>query len=116
MSALVLLVKLVRFVRSEGGVTVASENAWFESASSEEAEDTFEVVEECVLVAGLDRVAEEVFAAGVSEGDELFVPFDAFGVDGADVVVTYALAYGPLVVFARIGFVGRLGVLGVCGW
>ena len=55
MSALVPFVKLVRFVRSEGGVIVTSQNAWFESASSEEAEDAFEVVEECFLVAGLDR-------------------------------------------------------------
>ena len=69
-----------------------------------------------VLVAGLDGVAEEVFAAGVSESDELFVPFYALRVDGADVVIADAFAYRPLVVLAWVGGVGRLGVLGVCGW
>jgi hypothetical protein len=107
-SALVFLVKLVCFVRSEGCVVVASEDARFEPASSEETEDTFEVKEKCVFVASLDGVAEEVFAAGVSERDKLSVPFYALWADEADVVIADAFADRPLAVSAWIGGVGWL--------
>ena len=111
MSALVVFVKLVRFVRSEGCVVVASEDARFEPTSSEETEDTFEVIEESVFVAGLDGVAEEVFTAGVSERDKLFVPFYALWVDGFNVVVADAFADRPLVILAWAGGVGLLDVI-----
>ncbi len=54
------------------------------------------MVEEGVLVASLDWVAEEIFAAGVAECDELSVPFDALWADWADVVVADALYDFPL--------------------
>jgi hypothetical protein len=112
-SALVVVfVKLARLVRSEGCVVVALEDARFEPTSSEETEDKFEVIEESVFV---DGVAEEVFTAGVSERDELFVPFYALWVDGANVVVADAFADRPLVI-AWIGGVGLLDVLGVDDW
>ena len=111
-----VLVKLVCFGRSEGCVVVASKDARFESTSVEETDDAVEVVEESVFIAGLDGVAEEVFtAAGIAERDELLVPFYALWVDGANVVVADAFADGPLVVFAWVGGVGLLDVLGVSG-
>ena len=110
-SALVFFVKLVCSVRSEGCVVVASEDARFEPASSEETEDTFEVIEKCVF-----GVAEEIFAAGVSKRDKLFVPFYALWADGADVVVADAFADRPLVVLAWIGGAWWLDVLGVSDW
>jgi hypothetical protein len=107
-----VLVKLVCFGRSEGCVVVASKDARFESTSvDEEADDAVEVVEESVLIAGLDGVAEEVFTSGVLERDELLVPFYALWVDGANVVVADAFADGPLVVLARVGGVVLLDVL-----
>jgi hypothetical protein len=105
-----VLVKLVCFGRSEGCVVVASEDVRFEPTSVEETDDAFEVVEESVFVAGLDGVAEEVFTAGVAERDELLVPFYAFWVDGANVVVADAFADGPLVVIALVGGVVVLDV------
>ena len=110
------LVELVCFVRSEGCVVVASEDARFEPASSEETENTFEVVENCVFVASLDGVAVETFAAGVSERDKLSVPFYALWANGADVVIADAFVDSPLVVLAGIGGVGWLDVLGVGDW
>ena len=53
------------------------------------------MVEECLLVAGLDWIAEQVFAPSVAERDELSVPFDALGADWSNVVVTDAFADGP---------------------
>ena len=47
------------------------------------------MVEEGVLVASLDRVAEEVFAAGVAKCDELPVPLDALGAYWSYVVLAY---------------------------
>jgi hypothetical protein len=110
-STLMVLVKLVCFGRSERCVVVASEDARFESTSVEETDDAVEVVEESVFIAGLDGVAEEVFTAGIAERDELLVPFYAFLVDGANVVVADAFADGPLVVLARVGGVVLLDVL-----
>ena len=54
------------------------------------------MVEEGVLVANLDRVAEEVFAAGVAKCDELPVPLDALGANWSYVVVAYTLSDLPL--------------------
>ncbi len=54
------------------------------------------MVEEGVIVAGLDWVAEEVFAAGVAECDELAVPLDALWADWSDVVVADTLSDLPL--------------------
>ena len=111
-----VLVKLVCLGRSEGCVVVASEDARFEPTSAEETDDAVEVVEESVFITGLDGVAEEVFTAGVSERDKLFIPFYALWIDGANVVVADAFADGPLVILAWIGDVGLLDVLGVGDW
>ena len=54
------------------------------------------MVEEGVLVASLDWVAEEVFAAGVAECDELPVSLDALWADWSDVVVADTLSDLPL--------------------
>jgi hypothetical protein len=54
------------------------------------------VVEEGVLVAGLDWVAEEVFAAGVAECDELSISLDALWADWSDIVVADTLSDLPL--------------------
>ena len=43
----------------------------------------------------LDRVVEHVLAAGVSEGDELPIPFYTGWVDWAHVIVTDALTDFP---------------------
>ena len=62
------------------------------------------MVEEGVLVAGLDWVAEEVFAAGVAECDELSVPLDAFWADWSNVVIADTLSNLPLgIVALRVG-------------
>ena len=53
------------------------------------------MVEECLLVAGFDWIAEQIFAPSVTERDELAVPFDFLGADWSDVVVTDASADGP---------------------
>ena len=55
------------------------------------------MVEEGVLVASLDWVAEEVFAAGVAECDELSVPLDALRAYRADIVVADTFSDFPLV-------------------
>ena len=94
-AALVVLVKCVCLGGSERRVVVAAEDAGFESAAGEETEDSFQVVEERVFVAGLDWVAEEIFAASVPECDELAVSFDAFGADWADVVIADAFPDVP---------------------
>jgi hypothetical protein len=62
------------------------------------------VVEEGVLVASLDWVAEEVFAAGVAECNELSVPLDAFWADRSNIVVADTLSNLPLgIVALRVG-------------
>ena len=62
------------------------------------------MVEEGVLVASLDWVAEEVFAAGVAECDELSVPLDALWADRSDIVVADTLSNLPLgIVALRVG-------------
>ncbi len=58
-SALVFLEKLVCFVRSE---VIVSEDTRFKPASGKETENAFEIIEECIFVANLDGVAEEIFA------------------------------------------------------
>ena len=98
MAALVVFVELVGLGGAERGVVVTSKCA-------------VEVVEEYVFIAGLHRVAEEVFAPGVAEGDELSVPFHALGAYGADVVITDAFSYGPLRIRAVVGWVIRRNVL-----
>jgi hypothetical protein len=54
------------------------------------------MVEKGVLVAGLDWVTEEVFAAGVAECNELSVSLDALWADWSNVVVADALSDFPL--------------------
>ena len=54
------------------------------------------MIEEGVFVTGLDWVAEEVFAAGIAECDELAVSFDALRVDGSDIVVADTFSDSPL--------------------
>ena len=81
--------------RAEGGKVVAAEDARFEAARGEEAEDAVEVVEECVLVAVFDGEVEYVLTACVPEGKKLLVPFYAGWIDRADVVVADAFPYSP---------------------
>ena len=50
------------------------------------------MVKKCFLVAGLDQVAEQVFAPSLAERNELSVPFDALWADRSDVVVTDAFS------------------------
>ena len=50
------------------------------------------LVKEVVLVASLEWVAEEVFAAGVAECDELLVPLDALWANRSYVVVADTLS------------------------
>jgi hypothetical protein len=90
---LVVFVELFGLGRAERGVVVTAQDSGFESAGCEVAKYTVEVVEEYVFIAGLYRVAEEVFAPGVAEGDELLVPFHALGAYGAKVVITDAMAH-----------------------
>ena len=58
------------------------------------------MVEKDVLVAGLDWVAEELFAAGIAECDELSVSLDALRADWPDVVIADAFSHFPLKVVA----------------
>ena len=74
-----------------------AEDPWFESSSSEEAEYAAEVVKEGFFVAGFNGVAKQVFAPSVSERNELSVPFDAFRIYRADIVVADTFADRPLV-------------------
>ena len=113
MAALIVFVELVGLGGAERGVVVTAQDSGFESAGGEEAKDAVEVVEEYVFVAGLYRVAEEVFAPGVAEGNELAVPFYALGAYGADVVITDAFSDGPLRIRAVAGWVIRRYGLGV---
>ena len=105
-----VFVELVGLGRAERRVIIAAKDARSESACGEEADDAIEVVEEGFLVAGLDWVAEEVFAARIAECDELAVSFDALRADGADVVVANALSDVPLRVIPIIyGWCGLRG-------
>ena len=113
MSTLVVLVELIGFVRAEGCVVIAAEYPWFESSSSEEAEYAAEVVKEGFFVAGFNGVAKQVFAPSVSERNKLSVPFDAFRIYRADVVIADTFADRPLVVLAVIRFACRGEVFGV---
>ena len=116
MSTLMFLVELVGLVRAEGYIVIAAEYPWFESAGGEEAEYAVEVVVEGFFVAGLNRVAKQIFDYGVSECNELPVPFDTLlRVYGADIVVADTLADGPLVVLAVIRDACRDEVFGVGG-
>ena len=90
-----VLVEGEALVGAERGEVVAAEDAGLESAGGEESEYPFEVVEEGVFVAVLDREVEKIFASCVPKGEELFIPFYAGWVDGAHVVVTDALADVP---------------------
>ena len=65
------------------------------------------MIEESVLVACLDWVAKEVFAASIAECDELSVSLDALWADWSDVAVADALSDFPLGVVA-LGFDGFL--------
>ena len=111
MAALVVFVELVGLGGAERGVVVTSQDSGFKYAGGEESKDAVEVVEEYVFIAGLHRVAEEVFAPGVAEGDELSVPFHALGAYGAEVVITDAFSDGPLRIRAVVGWVIRRNVL-----
>ena len=90
-----VLVEGEALVGAERGEVVAAEDTRLESAGGEESEDPFEVVEEGVFVAMLDREVEEVFASCVPKGEELLIPFYAGWVNGAHVVVTDALPDVP---------------------
>ena len=105
MAALVVLVELVGLGGAEFGVVVTAQDSGFESAGGEVAKYTVEVVEEYVFIAGLYRVAEEVFAPGVAECNELSVPFHALWANGADVVIADAFSDGPLRIRAVVGWV-----------
>jgi hypothetical protein len=107
MAAMVVLIELVGFGGAERRIVVASEDPGLESAGCEVAKYTVEVVEEYVFIAGLYRVAEEVFAPGVAECNELSVPFHALWANGADVVITDAFSDGPLRIRAVVGWVIR---------
>ena len=61
------------------------------------------MIEESILIACLDWVAKEVFAAGITKCDELWVSLDALWADWSDVVVAYALSDFPPGVVA-LGF------------
>ena len=112
MAALVVFVELVGLGGAEFGVVVTAQNSGFESAGGEESKGAVEVVvEEYVFIAGLHRVAAEVLAPGVAEGDKLSVPFHALGAHGADVVITDAFSDGPLRIRAVVGWVFRRNVL-----
>ena len=61
------------------------------------------MVEKDVFVAGLDWVAEEIFAAGIAECDELLSVFlDTLRADWSDVVIADAFSHFPLKVVALI--------------
>jgi hypothetical protein len=63
------------------------------------------MIEESVLIACLDWIAKEVFAASITECYELAVSFDTLGADRSDVVVADAFSDVPLGVLA-LGFEG----------
>ena len=90
-----VLVEGEALVGAERGEVVAAEDAGLESAGGEESEYPFEVVEEGVFVAVLDREVEKIFASCVPEGEKLLIPFYARWVNGAHVVVTDALTDVP---------------------
>ena len=58
------------------------------------------MVEKGVFDAGLDWVAEEIFAAGIAECDELSVSLDTLRADWSDVVIADAFFNFPLRVCA----------------
>ena len=112
-STLMFFVELVGIDRAEGCIAIAAEYPWFESAGGEEAKYAIEVVEEDFFVAGLNGVAEQVFTSGASERNELPVPFDAFRIYRADIVVANTFADRPLVILAVIRCACRGEVFGV---
>ena len=73
MTALVVLIKLICLGGAEGRVVVTAENAWLETSAGEESEYPLQMIEESVLIACLDWIAKEVFAAGIAKCDELSV-------------------------------------------
>ena len=79
MAALSVFVECVTRGGAEGGEEIAAEDAGLESSSGEESYDAVKIVEECVLVAVLDREVEDVLTSGVPEGEELLIPFYAGG-------------------------------------
>ena len=89
------LVEVDGIVRSESCVVIAAKYSWGESAGGEELKYTCEVVKEDFFVACFDREIEHIFAAGVSEAQELFVPFYALRVDWSHVVVADAFPDFP---------------------
>jgi hypothetical protein len=74
------------------------------------------MIEESVLVACLDWIAKEVFAAGIAKCDELSVSLHALWADWSNIVVAYALSDFPLGVVA-LGFESLRGrCFGDQGW
>ena len=74
------------------------------------------MIEESVLIACLDWIAKEVFAADIAKCDKLTVSLDALWTDWSDIVVAYALSDFPLGVIA-LGFEGLQGrCVGDQGW
>ena len=110
MAALVVLIKLICLGGAEGRVVVTAEDAWLETSACEESKDPLQVIEESVLIACLDWVAKEVFAAGIAKCDELTISLDALWPDWSDIVVAYALPDFPLG-FVTFGFEGSSGAL-----
>ncbi len=109
------LVEIDGIVRSESCVVIAAKYSGGESASGEELKYACEVVKEYFFVACFDREVEHIFAAGVSEAQELFVPFYALRVDWSHVVVADAFPDFPqrvvFVIIRREGivYIGRCG-------
>ena len=90
MATLVVLVEGGRLGGSEGSVVIATEYAWFEPSGGEESKDASEVIYKCVLIARLDWVVEDVFAACVPEADEMFVSVCTHRADGSHIIVADA--------------------------
>ena len=65
------------------------------------------MVEKGVLVAGLDWVAEEIFAAGIAECDKLSVSLDALRADWSDVAIADAFTDFPLRVVSLRANIGQ---------
>ena len=91
MAALVVLIKLICLGGAEGCIVVTAEDAWLETSAGEESNDPLQMVEESVLIACLDWVAKEVFAAGIAKCDKLTISLDTLWTDWSDIVVAYAL-------------------------
>jgi hypothetical protein len=72
-AALVVFIKLICLGGAEGRVVVTAKDAWSETSAGEESKDPLQMIEESVLIACLDWIAKEVFAAGIAKCDDLSV-------------------------------------------